>query len=139
MPNRAEEIVEALPEPTPPAAPEPGTPLPPGDPGITPEEGSAINENMKEPSPGDPGIVPEEASPLDRTEPTLPAAPEPGIPLPPGDPGITRKVPLPEEGSAINENSLEDLAKPIMADLAIPIMADPGVDPIEEIEKGTII
>ena len=37
-----EEIVEALPEPTPPAAPEPGTPEPPGDPGITPEEGSPI-------------------------------------------------------------------------------------------------
>ena len=42
LPNGAEEIVEALPEPTPPAAPEPGTPLPPGDPGITPEEGSPI-------------------------------------------------------------------------------------------------
>ena len=42
LPNRAEEIIEAIPEPTPPAAPEPGTPLPPGDPGITPEEGSPI-------------------------------------------------------------------------------------------------
>ena len=42
LPDGAEEIIEALPEPTPPAAPEPGTPLPPGDPGITPEEGSPI-------------------------------------------------------------------------------------------------
>ena len=42
LPNRAEEIIEAVPEPTPPAAPEPGTPEPPGDPGITPEEGSPI-------------------------------------------------------------------------------------------------
>ena len=42
LPNRAEEIIEAVPEPTPPAAPEPGTPLPPMDPGITPEEGSPI-------------------------------------------------------------------------------------------------
>ena len=47
LPNRAEEIVGALPEPTPPAAPEPGTPLPPGDPGITPEEGSAIRSMEK--------------------------------------------------------------------------------------------
>ena len=42
LPNRAEEIIEALPEPTPPAAPEPTPPEPPGDPGITPEEGSPI-------------------------------------------------------------------------------------------------
>ncbi len=37
-----EEIIEAIPEPTPPAAPEPTPPEPPGDPGITPEEGSPI-------------------------------------------------------------------------------------------------
>ena len=42
LPNRAEEIIEAVPEPTPPAAPEPTPPEPPGDPGITPEEGSPI-------------------------------------------------------------------------------------------------
>ena len=62
LPNRAEEIVEAL-EPTPPAAPEPGT-LAPGRP-ITPEEGSAIKRGFLKtqadlaiPIMADPGVDP---------------------------------------------------------------------------------
>ena len=61
LPNRAEEI-EALPEPTPPAAPEPGTPLP-RETRHTRRRVCYAREYERT-IPGDPGIVPEEASPL---------------------------------------------------------------------------
>ena len=60
---------------------------------------------MKEPSRETRKRVPEEASPLDRTEPTLPRHQSQVYLCPP-----LEKGPLPEEGSAINENSMEDPA-----------------------------